>query len=81
MDDPVEGQVYSVVIGNVRKGEQRTRLVTAKLAMDGAMVEFHDAATGGLAGSAGINWWREPGHALEVPSEYVPMVPDPAKWR
>ena len=79
MDSPVEGQVYAVVIGK-NKNDQRTRLVTAKLAMDGGMVEFHDAATGQHAGCAGIHWWQEPGHVMEIPSEYVPKVPEPGRW-
>lgn len=78
MDNPKTGQVYAVVIGNKTPA---TRLVTVKLAMDGGMVEFHDAATGRSAGSAGINWWNEPGHVIEVPSEYVPIVPDTERWQ
>ena len=77
MDDPQQGQVYALVIGNK---QPTTRLVTANIAMDGGMVEFQDAVTGNPCGSAGIHWWRYPGHVMEIPPELVPTLPDEEKW-
>ena len=65
--------IYLIVVGD------KTALVHARYVHEGGMVEFYDAVTGVLRGSAGINWWNEPGHVVEYRGT-LPKESEKGKW-
>lgn len=57
----------------------KTAVVTVHEAHDGGMVEFRDAVSGEVRGSAGIHWWQEDAHKVQY-SGPLPSEDDRDRW-
>lgn len=57
----------------------KSALVFAYPVNGGLAVEFYDAVTSVHRGSAGINWFNEPGHVVEYHGN-IPRVPEKGRW-
>ena len=65
-----DGEKYLVIVETT----QETRLVEARSAMDGGMVEFRDAITKKFVGCAGINWWKSNAVLFDASDQELPSM-------